>query len=121
MEGPGELASTITDMKIRGENAHTRRSEVLRGDVVIRGVRGRSGLFNRLIEIGERRGSNYYVIPEILEKWGGLSVSNGYLTRSANLPRFCKPESFREWLKSECRLRQLEFVKPEYHPKPKPI
>lgn len=103
------------------ENAHTRRFDVLPRDVVVRDVvEGRSGLFGRLIEIGERRGRNYYVIPEILEKWGGLSVKNGYLTQSAYLPRFCKPESFQQWLKSECNSKQIKFVKPEYHPKPKP-
>jgi len=117
--GPGQRASEITDAKTRMENAHTRRFDVLPDDVVVRDVvTTRSGLFDRLIEIGERRGSNYYVIPEILEKWGGLSVKNGYLTQSANLPRFCKPESFQQWLTSECNSKQIKFVKPEYHPKP---
>lgn len=114
VEGAGQLATEITDEQTRLKNAHTRRRTIVDGDVVIRGIPEQSGLFDRLIEIGVRRGRNYYVHPKILKKWGGLHPESGWLNRAANLPRFCKPESFQEWLKSERKSRQVKFVKPGY-------
>ena len=37
----------------------------------------------------------------LLDKWGGLSVKNGYLQRSANPPLFCQPERFFNWLQQQ--------------------
>jgi len=38
---------------------------------------------------------------DLLEEWGGLSVRDGYLQRSARLPRFLDPPRFMAWLESQ--------------------
>ena len=84
-----------------GENAHTRK--VTRGDhdIVVRASSGASGRFERCIPIGEFRDKAYRVRREILEEWGGLSVKDGYLQRSAVPPRFLDPERFAVWLQAQ--------------------
>lgn len=85
----------------RHTNAHSRR--VLppgAEDLVLRGRPGVSGRLERYLAIGEYRDKAYRVRQNILEEWGGLSVKNGYLQRSARLPRFLNPERFQQWFNS---------------------
>jgi hypothetical protein len=80
-------------------NAHTRR--ILRedaSDLIVFGRAHESGRFRCCIPVGEYRDRAYRVRRELLAEWGGLSVKDGYLQRSARLPRFLAPETFRSWL-----------------------
>jgi hypothetical protein len=82
----------------RDINAHSRR--VLKPgatDLIIRGQPGASGRLLRCIPIGEYRDRAYRVRHDILAAWGDLSVKNGYLQRSARLPRFLYPSQFLRW------------------------
>ena len=76
------------------ENAHTRCVEQEPTDVIVRGQPGRSGQLRQCIPIGEFRDGAYRVTPSILEDWGGLSCQNGFLQRSATLPRFLDAPRF---------------------------
>lgn len=78
------------------ENAHTRRVENDR-NIIVRAKKGSSGRLTRAIPIGELRDKVYRVRIDLLEAWGGLSVKDGYIHRSANLPSFLKPEKFLKW------------------------
>ena len=80
------------------QNAHTRKSRRGSDDIVVRAKRGQSGRLERCIPIGEWRNRAYRVTHTLLDAWGGLSVNDGYLQRSAVPPCFLKPERFREWL-----------------------
>jgi hypothetical protein len=83
----------------RHTNAHCRRDlEPHAQDLIIRGRPGVSGRLVRCIPIGNYREKAYRVRPDILDEWGGLSVKNGYLQRSARLPRFLDPKRFQKWL-----------------------
>lgn len=81
----------------RHENAHTRRRFVGPDDVVVRGRAGVSGRLDRAIPIGEYRERAYRVLPGLLDAWGGLSVRNGYLQRSAQPPALRDPTRFQQW------------------------
>ena len=81
-----------------GENAHTRR--VLgpdARDIVVRAKSKVSGRLKSYIPIGEYRDRAYRVKQELLDAWGGLTVKNGYLQRSARLPAFRDAVSFYRW------------------------
>ena len=86
----------------RDINAHSRRmlSEGAQ-DVIIRARPGISGRLERCLSIGEWRDRAYRVRRDVLEAWGGLSVTDGYVQRSARLPKFHDPMRFRRWLQSQ--------------------
>jgi len=90
------LAKDVPE-KRRHENAHTRRAKVSPSDIVVRAAKGVSGRFDRCIPVGEYRNRAYRVKREVLEAWGGLSVNDGYIQRSAVPPWFLKPEKFYRW------------------------
>ncbi|MHB1158316.1 MAG: Nmad3 family putative nucleotide modification protein [Phycisphaerales bacterium] len=79
-------------------NAHTRKIKRGNSDIVVRAKPGVSGRFTRFIPIGEYRDRAYRVRPNIVSAWGGLTVNDGYLQRSARPPRFLDPERFMQWL-----------------------
>ena len=82
----------------RDINAHTRRKlKQDAQDIVIRAQKEKSGRLKRCIPIGSYYDRAYRVNPEILKEWGGLSVKNGYIHRSARIPNVCDPVGFREW------------------------
>ena len=81
----------------RAENAHTRRREIGETDVVVSGRPGTSGRFDRCLEFAGFRAGAYRVHPELLERWGGLGVKDGYVQRSARLPELASPERFLGW------------------------
>jgi hypothetical protein len=85
----------------RHENAHTRWTIVSNNDVVVRGRPGISGRFNRCIPIGGWRENAYRVRPEVEEAWGGLTVKNGYIQRSAVPPEFNRPDKFLSWFQHQ--------------------
>lgn len=82
------------------ENAHTRRHPT-NDDIVVRADKLKSGRLRHCIPIGELRNKAYRVRNDILEKWGGLSVKDGYIQRSARLPAFQNAELFYEWFKQQ--------------------
>ena len=105
-------ASEIADPQ-RLCNAHTRWKNVKGGDIVAFGKTGQSGLFERCIPIGELREGAYRVCKNVLTEWGDLTVKNGWLQRSANLPEFKAPASFRKWLdKQDIRLDRAQYQVP---------
>lgn len=83
-------------------NAHSRRVlSTDNEDVVVRGRPGVSGRLRRCLPVGEYRDRAYRVRPDLLGAWGGLSVKDGYLQRSARLPRFLDPERFHAWFERQ--------------------
>jgi hypothetical protein len=80
------------------ENAHVRRARRGTTDIVVRAEPGRSGRFDRCLPIGAWRAGAYRVRRDILDAWGGLSVKDGYIQRSAVPPTFHRPERFLDWL-----------------------
>lgn len=98
-----ECAALVTP-EDRDINAHSRR--VLAPDANDKIVRARpaeSGRLKRCLPIGEYRDRAYRVRTDLLHEWGGLSVKNGYLQRSARLPRFLDPDRFQRWLETQDR------------------
>jgi hypothetical protein len=83
-------------------NAHSRR--ILRPgatDLIVRGKVGVSGRLHRCLPIGEFRAGAYRVRQDLLPTWGGLTVRDGWLQRSARLPRFIDARRFVEWLEAQ--------------------
>ena len=79
-------------------NAHTRRSPIASGDVVVFATPENSGRLDRALAIGEYRDRAYRVRRDLLDAWGGLSVRDGYIQRSAVPPKFSNAGRFRHWL-----------------------
>lgn len=79
-------------------NAHTRRAVIVASDVVLFGQAGVSGRLARAIPIGAYRDRAYRVRSDLIETWGGLSVKDGYIQRSAVPPAFLDPDQFLAWL-----------------------
>lgn len=83
-------------------NAHCRRVLAPTAtDIVVCGRAASSGRLPRCLPIGEYRDRAYRVRRDLLEEWGGLSVKDGYLQRSARLPRFLDAERFMGWFASQ--------------------
>jgi hypothetical protein len=88
--------------KDRDWNAHSRR--VLprdAKDVIVCAQKSKSGRFDRCLPVGEFRDRAYRVKRDILQEWGGLSVKDGYVQRSARLPRLLAPAQFLRWLERQ--------------------
>lgn len=88
------------------ENAHTRRREIGETDVIVLGRRRGSGRFDRALEFAGYRAGAYRVFPDLLERWGGLGIRDGYVQRSARLPELTDPARFADWLAAR-RVRLL--------------
>jgi Nucleotide modification associated domain 3 len=86
---------------LRGRNAHTRKEKVGRPDIVVTAKPGVSGRLERCIPIGEWRDRAYRVRRDILKAWGGLSVKDGYIQRSAVPPTFRDARRFYEWFSQQ--------------------
>lgn len=83
-------------------NAHTRDGGCHRdGDVVLFAKPGESGRLLRHLQIGSYRDGAWRVTEDLLAEWGGLSVKNGYIQRSAYLPMFTDPKRFMAWFKRQ--------------------
>jgi hypothetical protein len=85
------------------ENAHTRWTPISENDIIVRGKHGLSGRLDKCIPIGEWRDRAYRVCRPIEEAWGGLSVKNGYIQRSAVPPRFINAAKFYGWFRRQGR------------------
>jgi hypothetical protein len=96
------ISATSVPIQARDTNAHSRRIlEEGSQDLIVRARPGVSGRLECCLPIGEWRDRAYRVRREILEKWGGLSVNDGYLQRSARLPEFLDAGRFRRWFDSQ--------------------
>ncbi|MDZ4689075.1 MAG: hypothetical protein SH850_28710 [Planctomycetaceae bacterium] len=84
-----------------GENAHTRKIKRGLSDIVVRAQPRGSGLLQRCLKIGEMRDKAYRVTPSLLSAWGGLSVNDGYIQRSARPPRFLDAGKFANWFEAQ--------------------
>ena len=80
-------------------NAHTRRIPGAT-DIVVPAMPKDSGRLERCLPIGEYRDRAYRVTRPLLKTWGGLSVKDGYLQRSARLPELQNAGRFYKWFKS---------------------
>ena len=80
------------------ENAHARKTARGDKDIIVRAKPEVSGRYDRCIPIGEWRNRAYRVRHDVLEAWGGLSVKDGYIQRSAIPPSFQRPEKLLRWL-----------------------
>jgi hypothetical protein len=86
----------------RDLNAHSRRVLAKDAkDIIVCGEMNRSGRLKQCIPVGEYRDRAYRVRRDLLESWGGLSVKDGYLQRSARLPRFLDTARFLRWFESQ--------------------
>ena len=86
----------------RDINAHSRRTLPSdANDVIIYAKPGHSGRLTRGLDIGEYRDRAYRVSRDVLDAWGELSVKDGYLQRSARLPRLLDPPRFLNWFRSQ--------------------
>ena len=86
----------------RDINAHSRRIlQAGADDVIVHAKPGHSGRLTRGLNIGEYRDRAYRVRRDVLDAWGGLSVHDGYLQRSARLPRLLDPPRFLNWFLSQ--------------------
>lgn len=83
------------------ENAHVRKVKLGLTDIVVRAKRGVSGRFDRAISIGEWRGGAYRIRRHILNAWGGLSVKDGFVQRSAVPPVLNDPTQFLRWFRRQ--------------------
>jgi hypothetical protein len=82
-------------------NAHARKTVRGESDIVVRAKPAESGRFDRSVPIGEWRAGAYRVRRELLAAWGGLSVKDGYIQRSAVPPTFNHPDQFLAWLQRQ--------------------
>jgi Nucleotide modification associated domain 3 len=83
-------------------NAHSRR--VLKPDakdLVVYAKAGVSGRLKHCLPIGEYRDGAYRVKRDLLAEWGDLTVKDGYLQRSARLPKFRDAPRFLRWFKTQ--------------------
>lgn len=96
-----EIDKVITAGDIAEEdsiiNAHTRKQNPNPNDVLVIANPQNSGRLEKCIEIGEYRDRAYRIRADLLELWGGISAKDGYLQRSAVLPKFNDPENFLKW------------------------
>jgi hypothetical protein len=70
-------------------------------DIVVRGRHEVSGRLRHCLPFGEYRDRAYRVRRDLLDAWGGLSVKDGYVQRSARLPQFLDPMRFLRWLERQ--------------------
>jgi Nucleotide modification associated domain 3 len=86
----------------RDINAHSRRILPAGAeDLIVCGRAGLSGRLEHCLPIGEWRDRAYRVRRDIVEAWGGLSIKDGYVQRSARLPQLSDPRRFQRWLTSK--------------------
>jgi hypothetical protein len=83
------------------ENAHVRTVKRGETDIVVRAKPEVSGRFDRCVPIGEWRSGAYRVRQDVLDAWGGLSVTDGFIQRSAVPPAFNRPSKFLAWLQKQ--------------------
>lgn len=103
-------ASSYVSIYSRDNNAHTRR-QFEDKDVIVIAKPELSGRLDRGIIIGGYRESAHRVFEGLLEKWGGLSVNNGWIQRSARLPQFINPDKFYEWFKGQLSETQIRLIR----------
>lgn len=82
-------------------NEHTRFGDFSDKDVVVFARPGESGRLLEHIPIGSYRRRAYRVTQTLLDDWGGLDVNDGYIQRSAFLPRFLEPQRFLNWFQKQ--------------------
>jgi hypothetical protein len=83
------------------ENAHLRKTNQGETDIVVRAKAGCSGRFDRCVDIGEWRDGAYRVRQDVLKAWGGLSVKDGFIQRSAVPPALKRPNQFLAWFEKQ--------------------
>lgn len=82
-------------------NAHSRRVNLDYSDVVVRGDPTLSGRLKRCIPVSVWRNKAHRVPLHLLEAWGGLSVSDGFIQRGSWPAEFLQPDKFLQWLATQ--------------------
>jgi hypothetical protein len=83
------------------ENAHLRKANRGDTDIVLWAKPDVSGRFSRCVPIGEWRSGAYRARQDVLDAWGGLSVKDGFIQRSAVPPTLNNPAQFIDWLQKQ--------------------
>jgi hypothetical protein len=99
------------------ESAHTRRisNPKWEHEIVVYAKRKDedgniiSGRLSKYIPIGEFRDNAYRIHEDLLIAWGGVDVENGWIQRSARLPKFNDPSKFYDWLKTTIKKEKIEL------------
>jgi hypothetical protein len=71
------------------------------GTSVVFAAAAESGRLLNHIPIGSYQNDAYRVFPNLLDAWGGLDVQDGYIQRSAHLPKFVRPAKFLRWFQRQ--------------------
>jgi hypothetical protein len=95
------VAATNVPSQRWHENAHVRKATPGETDIVVRAKPGGSGRFEKCIPIGEWRAGAYRLRPDIIDAWGGLSVKDGFIQRSAVPPSLNNLPRFLDWLRKQ--------------------
>lgn len=95
------VAATSVSSQRWYENAHVRKAKPGETDIVVRAKPRLSGRFDRCIPIGEWREGAYRVCKDVMNAWGGLSVKDGFIQRSAVPPSFDNPTRFLRWMRKQ--------------------
>jgi hypothetical protein len=82
------------------QNAHTRRADP-KQDIIVRAKRAGSGRLRCCLPMAEYRNRAYRVKQQLLDEWGGLDIKDGYIQRSAHLPRFNDARRFYSWFTAQ--------------------
>lgn len=82
-------------------NAHAQRRAIGADELVVVGTQRGSGRYARCIAVGGFRDGAYRVRRDLLDAWGGLSVRDGFLQRSAVFPEVRDPQGFLAWLAAQ--------------------
>jgi len=97
-----EVVSAATMAPARWhENAHVRKMEPGKSDIVVRAKPHVSGRFDRCIPIGQWHSRAYRVRQDLLKAWRGLSVKDGFIQLSGTPLWLSNPELFLSWLKRQ--------------------
>jgi len=95
---------------MRDINAHTRCVDYNKSDIVVIAKPNVSGRLDKCIPIGGYRNKAHRVSKELLETWGNIKVHDGYIQRSATLPKFLDPQKFIDWFENQRTVRNIHLI-----------
>ena len=93
-------------------NAHSDLTRHRPKDVVVFGdtKHGQTGRLYKHIPIGSYRNGAWRVTKPLLKAWGGLDVEDGFIQRSAFLPKFDDPSRFLRWFRQKRPNFKNDFI-----------
>lgn len=103
---------TASDYAQRGlgdNNAHT-RCQFDDTDIIVTAKPKQSGRLDKCIAIGQYRDRAHRVNKDLLRIWGDLEIHDGWIQRSARLPKFEDPERFYAWFKEHIANQGINLI-----------